>query len=124
MPLEKTYQDFCQDALDHVDEIHVSELFAALNSDTPPLLLDVREPDETALGTIPDAVAIPRGVLERDIARAFGGRVTDEDLDRYIVIFCAGGSRSLLAARTLKEMGFTRPVSLHGGYRAWIVASC
>lgn len=124
MPLEKTYHDFCNEALDHVNEIDAHELKAVLESDAPPLLLDVREPDETSIGIIPGAVGIPRGVLERDIVRIFGGRVTDDDLERPIVVYCAGGSRSLLAARTLKEMGFTSPVSLRGGYRAWIVASC
>lgn len=124
MPLEKTYHDLCDEAREEVGEINVKELHDALNSDAPPLLIDVREPDETSLGTIPDAVVMPRGVLERDIARAFGGRVGDEDLERPIVVYCAGGSRSLLAARTLKEMGFSRSASLRGGYRAWIVASC
>jgi rhodanese-related sulfurtransferase len=124
MPLEKTYHDFCDQAKELVEEIDVSELMELLKSETPPLLMDVREPDETALGIIPDAITIPRGVLERDIARIFGGRVSDEDLDRPIVVYCAGGSRSLLAGQTLKEMGFTKPVSLRGGYRAWIVAAC
>ena len=124
MPLEKTYHDFCDDAREHVGEVDVAELKASLQSDTPPLLVDVREPDETSMGTIPGAVVIPRGVLERDIAGAFGGRISDEDLERPLVVYCAGGSRSLLAARTLKEMGFTQPVSLRGGFRAWIVSSC
>lgn len=124
MPLEKTYQDFCHEAREYVGEIDVRELKVALESDSPPLLLDVREPDETAAGVIPGAVTIPRGVLERDIAGAFGGRVRDEDLEKPLVVYCAGGSRSLLAARTLKEMGFSQPVSLRGGIRAWIVAAC
>ncbi len=124
MPLEKTYQDLCHEALDHVGEIDAAELKAALKSENPPLLLDVREPDETAAGIIPSAITIPRGVLERDIVRAFDGRVSDDNLDQPIIVYCAGGSRSLLAARTLQEMGFTKPVSLRGGYRAWIVACC
>lgn len=124
MPLEKTYHDFCDDAREHVGEVDVHELIESLQSEAPPLVLDVRETDETSMGTIPSAVLIPRGVLERDIASAFDGRVTDDDLDRQIVVYCAGGSRSLLAARTLKEMGFSNPVSLRGGFRAWIVASC
>lgn len=124
MTLEKTYADFCIEARQAVDEIDARELMAVLKGETPPLLLDVREPDETCDGIIPGAVAIPRGVLERDIERVFEGRVRIEHLDRPIVVYCAGGARSLLAGRTLKEMGFTQVVSLRGGFQAWVVACC
>lgn len=76
-------------------------------------LIDVREPDEHAGGMIAGAVPMPRGVLERDI-----DKVTT-DKDRKLVIYCAGGARSALAALSLKQMGFRDVISLSGGYKGW-----
>jgi molybdopterin/thiamine biosynthesis adenylyltransferase/rhodanese-related sulfurtransferase len=78
-----------------------------------PLLIDVREGDEYEQGYIPGAQWIPRGKLELRIEDA----VPDRDAD--IVLYCAGGNRSALAARSLKELGYTRVSSLAGGYGAW-----
>ncbi len=64
------------------------------------LLLDVREPEEHARGSVPGAVLLPRGVLEMRI-----GQICD-DPDRPILVHCAAGGRAALAARTLKEMGY------------------
>ena len=75
-------------------------------------LVDVREPDEVARGTLPGAVAIPRGILERDAEAAFA-------LDAPLVLYCGGGYRSALAARSLGQMGFTDVTSMDGGWRAW-----
>ena len=77
-------------------------------------LIDVREPDEHAKGTIAGAVTMPRGILERDI-----DQVTS-DKNRKIVLYCAGGLRSVLAAQSLKSMGFKDVISLSGGYRGWL----
>jgi len=63
---------------------------------------------------------LPRGVLERDIAaKAFDGSVGESDLARPIVVYCAGGARSVLAAASLRAMGFTNVQSLEGGFGAW-----
>jgi rhodanese-related sulfurtransferase len=117
MALKKTLADLADDARRHVPEIEVDEL--ADDGDVP-LVIDVREADERSRGYIPSSIHIPRGILERDIEkRAFRGSITDADLARPIVCYCGGGSRSLLAARTLREMGFSDVVSLRGGYKAW-----
>jgi rhodanese-related sulfurtransferase len=76
-------------------------------------LIDVREDHEWALGHIPGAVHLGRGILERDIERLF------PDVDTEIVLYCGGGYRSALAARSLQEMGYTRVRSLAGGFRGW-----
>ena len=117
MPLRKNLADLADEARRHVPEIDVDEL---PDEREDALILDVRESDERARGAIPGSVHIPRGVIERDIERiAFGGKVSDKDLDRPIVCYCGGGHRSLLAARSLQEMGFTNVVSLAGGFRAY-----
>ena len=76
-------------------------------------LIDIREKDEPAQGTIPGAVTMPRGILERDI-----DQVTT-DKNRKIVLYCAGGSRSALSALNLQQMGFKDVLSLAGGYGGW-----
>ncbi|MFO0574006.1 MAG: molybdopterin-synthase adenylyltransferase MoeB [Polyangia bacterium] len=79
----------------------------------PQVLIDVREGEEYNEGYVPGATWIPRGKLEQRIEDA----VPERDAD--IVLYCAGGNRSALAARTLAEMGYSRVRSLAGGYGAW-----
>lgn len=106
-----------------VAEIDVDELAALMEpgNDAPDLLLiDIREADEHARGFVPGCVAIPRGILESTIEkRAFAGKVAESDLGRPIVLYCAGGNRSALAAVALRQMGFTNVQSLAGGFGAW-----
>lgn len=76
------------------------------------LPLDLREPNEWNLGHLPEALHIPRGNLETTI-EAIVPRV------RQIVLYCASGNRSALAADTLRQMGYSDVCSLAGGIRAW-----
>jgi molybdopterin/thiamine biosynthesis adenylyltransferase/rhodanese-related sulfurtransferase len=76
-------------------------------------LIDVRERDEFVQGHLPGAVFIPRGFLELQIEQV------QADRDAPLVIYCAGGVRSLLAARNLKDMGYTNPISLISGFNGW-----
>ena len=77
------------------------------------VLIDVREPDETAAGVVGASLQIPRGMLELQIE----GAVVDRSQD--IVIMCAGGTRSALAAKTLQDMGYSSVSSLIGGFTGW-----
>jgi molybdopterin/thiamine biosynthesis adenylyltransferase/rhodanese-related sulfurtransferase len=77
------------------------------------VVLDVREPDEYDQGAIPGAIHIPRGHLESQIE----GRVLDHGAP--ILIYCAGGTRSAFAAKTLHEMGYSDVVSMAGGFNKW-----
>jgi rhodanese-related sulfurtransferase len=79
-------------------------------------LLDVREQDEWGRGHLPGARHLGKGIIERDIER------TIPDRDAPIVLYCGGGYRSALAADALREMGYTRVVSMWGGWSAWIAA--
>jgi rhodanese-related sulfurtransferase len=80
------------------------------------VFIDVREPTETKMGFVPGAILIPRGLLEFKIA----GEVADPNTQ--IVVYCASGGRSSLAAYTLKQMGYTNVISMAGGWRAWSAA--
>jgi len=77
------------------------------------LFLDVREADEYAQGAIPGAMHIPRGYVELQIE----GRVPDKS--QPIVVYCAGGTRSALAAKALGDLGYTDVASMAGGFNKW-----
>ena len=76
-------------------------------------ILDVREPDEYQQGALPGAVHVPRGQLEFSIE----GRLPDKNAP--IAVYCAGGTRSAFAAKTLQELGYTDVVSVIGGFNKW-----
>ncbi|MDA8072189.1 MAG: molybdopterin-synthase adenylyltransferase MoeB [Actinomycetota bacterium] len=77
------------------------------------IVLDVREPDEYEQGAIPGAVHLPRGFLEFQVE----GKLPDKQ--RPVVIYCAGGARSALAAKTLQDLGYGEVESLVGGFNRW-----
>ncbi|MFB3920830.1 MAG: rhodanese-like domain-containing protein [Terriglobia bacterium] len=76
-------------------------------------LVDVREADEYAAGRIPGAIHLCKGIIERDVEVKF------PDPNAEIVLYCGGGFRSALAADNLQKMGYTRVISLAGGWRGW-----
>jgi molybdopterin/thiamine biosynthesis adenylyltransferase/rhodanese-related sulfurtransferase len=94
-------------------EIDAETLSGELRNGRQPAVIDVREPDENAQGMIPGSVHIVRGFLEQRIER------TLPDRDKPVVLYCASGTRSLLAARTLTELGYSNVRSLAGGFVAW-----
>jgi molybdopterin/thiamine biosynthesis adenylyltransferase/rhodanese-related sulfurtransferase len=77
------------------------------------LLVDVREADEWAQGHAPGALHVPRGFLELRIEEKA------KDKSAPIVLYCAGGTRSAFAARSLQELGYADVVSLAGGFGKW-----
>ncbi|MDX1499448.1 MAG: rhodanese-like domain-containing protein [Woeseiaceae bacterium] len=103
-----------------VRECMVSDLADGIPEDT--LLVDVREPEEVWRGCIPGAVAVPRGLLELEIhglVASFNGASEVPDVETPILLYCASGGRSALAAETLERMGYRNVVSLAGGIVAW-----
>jgi sulfur-carrier protein adenylyltransferase/sulfurtransferase len=110
--MARTYQDLLAKAREVVPEIQVDELAALREAGDAPLVVDVREQSEWDEGYIPGAIHVPRGFLENRIAGVARP-------DQEIVLSCASGNRSLLAGRTLQDMGFTNVRSLAGGYTRW-----
>jgi sulfur-carrier protein adenylyltransferase/sulfurtransferase len=84
-----------------------------LAAEPRPALIDVRERDEFEQGFIPGAIHIARGNLETRIER----NVLDHETP--VIIYCATGTRSAYAAKTLAELGYTDVVSLAGGFSGW-----
>lgn len=77
----------------------------------PPVVLDVREPWEVALASLPGAVAIPMGSIPSSLDRL--------DPERTTVCLCHHGARSMQVALFLERQGFRDVVNLTGGIHAW-----
>ncbi|MGO9057838.1 MAG: molybdopterin-synthase adenylyltransferase MoeB [Candidatus Binataceae bacterium] len=77
------------------------------------VIVDVRETDEWRQGHIPEAIGIPRGFLELRIEEKVPDRKTP------VIMQCASGTRSLLATRAMREMGYENVYNLSGGFNAW-----
>ncbi|MCB1635167.1 MAG: molybdopterin-synthase adenylyltransferase MoeB [Xanthomonadales bacterium] len=97
----------------HIEEIDVRE--AARRMQAGALLLDVREADEQAAGGPAGAITLPRSALELRIEQ-------HARPDQSILLLCAGGQRSLLAAADLHRLGYTQVSSVVGGFSAWQAA--
>jgi rhodanese-related sulfurtransferase len=112
MAMNKSGSDLIAEAKSRIRESSVDELRATLGKPGAPMVLDVREPAETNLGRIPGAIVIPRGTMETKVEAVV-------PRDARLVIYCASGNRSALAADTLQQMGYANVSSLKGGWGAW-----
>ena len=77
------------------------------------MILDVREPEEYEQGSVPNALHIPRGILESNI---------ENHIPNYaqpIIVMCASGVRSVFATETLNQMGYSTVISMNGGFNQW-----
>ena len=84
------------------------------------VIIDVREESEVNnLGTIKNSIHIPRGILEFTLTPNSPKNPVQINVDTYILVYCAGGYRSALAAKTLKDLGFNNIYNL-GGYNEWV----
>ena len=97
------------DAKTRVREIDVAQYKDELAE--PHVLVDVREESEWAAGHVAGAIHLGKGVIERDIETQVPDKSTK------LVLYCGGGFRSALVADNLRKMGYTRPISLDGGWR-------
>ena len=108
-----TYRELLAQAKKEINEATPEAVKEQLAGPNAPVLVDVREPDETQQGVIPGAIVIPRGFLEL--------RVEDKipDRDTPVVLYCAAGSRSAFAAKSLQDLGYSDVTSMSGGFSAW-----
>lgn len=111
--MPKTYSQMMEEARKVVEELTPDEVHQRVEAEEKPILLDVREKDEQRQGYIPGALLLPRGFLEIQVEGVL------PDKGRPVVVYCAGGVRSLLAAKTLKEMGFKSVASMKEGFNGW-----
>jgi rhodanese-related sulfurtransferase len=104
-----------------IPEITVVQAKEELDQGQVGLLLDVREPAEWEKGHIPGAVLAPRGILEwyADPTTPYAKAELTTKQDARIIVACASGGRLMLAAATLKKMGYTNVVNMTGGFNEW-----
>ena len=100
------------DAKSRIREISPDDVRAMQARDEPVTLIDVREPNEWAMGRIPGAIPIARGALQSSVE-------AQVPRSARVVVYCALGGRSALAADTLQNMGYTDVASMRGGIHAW-----
>jgi rhodanese-related sulfurtransferase len=117
----KTYTQLVNDCLPQITELFPWDLSEELTQGKPLLLVDISEPYEYATVHIPDAINVPRGILETACEYDYEETVPElaAGRDRDIVLICRSGNRSALAAYTLQLMGFTKVRSLKTGLRGW-----
>lgn len=97
-----------------------TEQVAAELEDGEVVLVDLREPSETAKGIIPGAVEAPRGMLEFHADPTTPYHLEVLDPSRRTIVYCASGGRSALAVRTLQTLGYTDVAHLDGGFNRWV----
>jgi adenylyltransferase/sulfurtransferase len=111
--MAKSFKDLMQEARGVVPEWTTDQVKERLSNGGGFTLLDVREKEEFREGHLPGAISVPRGFLDMRVEEVV------PDKRAPVVLYCAGGTRSLLAGRTMKEMGYETVVSMAGGYGAW-----
>lgn len=112
---EMSYEEAVADAKTRIREIQPSEAVEMRSKDPAAVYLDVREPHEWNLFHVPGAVHVPLGSLQDKGADAVSR-------ESRVVIYCARGNRSALAADSLQKLGYTNVVSLAQGIRGWVDA--
>jgi sulfur-carrier protein adenylyltransferase/sulfurtransferase len=113
--MPKTYSDLFADVRNSVKTISLEAVKERLEgpADKRPTVVDVREKDEYRLGFVPGAVHIPRGFLEMQAEQKL------PDKNAEIIVYCAGGTRSAFAAKTLAELGYSNVLSANPGFVRW-----
>ncbi len=110
----KAFKDyFVMKARKEGSEISVEETYQLIRKKESVVLLDIREKEEIALGYIEGATFIPQGLLEQRVESLL------PDKDVPIVVYCAGGIRSLSAAKKLGEKGYSHVFSMAKGINGW-----
>jgi rhodanese-related sulfurtransferase len=110
------FLNLVNDAKTRVKETNVPEVKKRLDAGEKFVLVDTREDNEWARGHLPGAIHLCKGIIERDIEAA----VPDKNAE--VILYCGGGFRSALAADNLQKMGYTKVISMDGGWRGWTEA--
>ena len=99
-----------ESARNEIGECSVDNLPALIDSGS--VIIDVREQHEFDSGHLIGAIHLGKGVIERDIEKH------NFSTEQKLILYCGGGFRSAIAAKSLQDMGYTNVVSLWGGWRS------
>jgi len=109
--MPRTFTDLLREARAQIHEVTPQQVDALAPGDA--VLIDVREETEWDQGYVPGAIHISRGYVEQAIEAEV------PDRDRQVILYCAGGIRSLFAAQALEQLGYTNVASMSGGFQGW-----
>jgi molybdopterin/thiamine biosynthesis adenylyltransferase/rhodanese-related sulfurtransferase len=109
--MPKSYADLLREARAQIKEVTPQEVDALAPGTAT--IIDVREASEWDQGHVPGATHVSKSYIEQQIEAAA------PDRDAPVVLYCAGGVRSLFAAQTLADMGYSDVASMSGGFQSW-----
>ncbi|MDP9069003.1 MAG: rhodanese-like domain-containing protein [Actinomycetota bacterium] len=110
--------DLVKEAKTQVENLGPDQVASELEEGNA-VLVDVREPQEREAAAIPGAISAPRGMLEFYADPSLPYHREEFEPDKRLILHCASGGRSALAAKTLQDMGYTNVAHLDGGIKAW-----
>ena len=121
--MAKTFRQMVAEARSEVQVISPQEAQQRVQQDSNAIVVDVREPtDLQPLGVIPGSVNVPLGVLPLRADHELPEHLRDQQLqdrERQVITTCGGGGQAALAAKLLKDMGFTNVAMIDGGTSGW-----
>lgn len=117
----KTFKQLVAEHAQHVIELMPWDLEEKLQHKNKPLLLDIREADEFTAMHIKGSMNIPRGILESACDYDYSETVPElaSNKNQEIIVICRSGNRSVMAASTMQEMGYSNTASLKTGLKGW-----
>ena len=117
--MAKGAMDLVKEAKQQVENLTPEQVAGEIEAGEA-VIVDLREPQEqAATGVIPGATSAPRGMLEFYADPSLPYHKPEFEPERRIILHCASGGRSALAAKTLQEMGYANVAHLDGGIKAW-----
>ena len=120
--MAKSAAELVAEAKAQIENLSVGQMAQEV-ADGNALIVDLREPEERAQhGMIPGALLAPRGMLEFWADPTSSYHRAEFDPNRRVIVHCAGGGRSALAAVTLQQMGYTNVAHLEPGFNGWKAA--
>ena len=111
----KSGSDLVAEAKKKIKEVTPAESVRIHSEDPSVVFLDCREPNEWNLGRIPGAIFIARGNIESRVEATI-------PREQRVIIYCARGNRSALAADTMQQMGYEDVASMSEGFGGWVDA--
>ena len=115
----KTLEDLLNEANELIPRLSYEETIKKINNEDS-IIIDVREESEVFnQGIIKDAIHIPRGLLEFKLHPNSPDNPFKINEDTNLLVYCAGGFRSALAAKTLLDLGFKNIFNI-GGFKEWV----
>ena len=117
----KTAAELVKEAKRRIENLTVDQVAAELTAGRV-TLVDIREPAERQAGMIPGSIHAPRGMIEFYADPTSPYHRPELNPQDRVILHCASGGRSALAADSLKQMGYTKVAHLEGGFKAWQAA--